>query len=164
VPQGSILGPLLILVYINDIISDINANIRLFTDDTNLFIVVEDPITASTILNTDLQKIISWAEKWLVKFNPLKTESLLLSLKTNRLINHPPIIMQNTQIKELHNHKHLGITFIHDLRWSTHIEYIKNKAWKRINVMKKKLTRQELTTNHVPIFYKTDYRIWRCTI
>ena len=60
VPQGSILRPLLFLVYINDIVIDIGSNIRLFADDSNLYIIVEDPVAAAGSLNTDLQKITNW--------------------------------------------------------------------------------------------------------
>ena len=77
VPQGSILGPLLFLLNINDIVTDIGSHIRLFADDTSLFIIVDKPITAVNCLNTDLNKISRWAETWLVTFNPTKTEALL---------------------------------------------------------------------------------------
>ena len=75
VPQGSIIGPLLFLI--NDIVHDIGSNIRLFADDTSLFIIVDNPLTAARNLNTDLEKISRWAATWLVSFNPTKTESLL---------------------------------------------------------------------------------------
>ena len=92
VPQGSILGPLLFLLYINNIVSEIGSNIRLFADDTSLFIVVDNPVTAAGQLNIDLQKISQWATTWLVSFNPSKTEAMLFSRKLNRP-HHPPIFM-----------------------------------------------------------------------
>ena len=61
VPQGSILGPLLFLLYISDIVNDIGSNIRLFADDTSLFIIVANPVTAAASLNTDLDRISQWA-------------------------------------------------------------------------------------------------------
>ena len=84
VPQGSILGPLLFLVYINDIVENINSSIRLFADDTSLYIIVDDPINASNQLNNDLYKIHLWAKKWLVSFNPVKSESMIFSRKRNK--------------------------------------------------------------------------------
>ena len=81
VPQGSILGPLLFLLYINDIVSEIGSNIRIFADDTSLFIVVDNPVTAAGQLNIDFQKISQWATTWLVSFNPTKTEAMLFSRK-----------------------------------------------------------------------------------
>ena len=102
VPQGSILGPLF-LVFINDIVSDINSKIRLFADDTTICVIVENPLTASVVLNSDMQKIDSWADKWLNKFNHLKSELFTVSRKLNRPY-HPPIYMGNQQIAEVTSH------------------------------------------------------------
>ena len=92
VPLGSILGPLLFLLYINDIVEDINSSIRLFADDTSLYIIVDNPFQAAEQLNSDLQKIHRWAAKWLVTFNPGKSDSILLSRKHNKPF-HPPVLM-----------------------------------------------------------------------
>ena len=136
VPQGSILGPILFLLYINDIVDNIESHIRLFADDTGLFITIDDPVSASNILNRDLLKISNWADKWLVKFNPVKTKSLLFSRKITP-VNHPPVQMNNVLIADVEDHKHLGIFFSRDLSWHTHIDYITEKAWNRIHVMKR---------------------------
>ena len=151
VPQGSILGPLLFLLYINDIVTDIGSNIRLFADDTSLYIVVDNPVEAANCLNNDLDKITQWAARWLVSFNPTKTESIIISRKLNR-IQHPPIFMQNHQIVEVDYHKHLGIYFSNDCTWHYHIDHIKEKAWFRINVMRKlkfRLDRKSLETIYI---------------
>ena len=109
-PQGSILGPLLFLLYVNDIVKNIGSNIRLFADDTSLFIIVDNPTTAGLCLNSDLENLSRWAAIWLVTFNPSKNESLLISCKINKSI-HPPLYMQNVQIQEDSSHKHLGLYF-----------------------------------------------------
>ena len=155
VPQGSILGPLLFLLYINDIVNDIGSNIRLFADDTSLYIVVDDPITAANCLNTDLEKISRWAATWLVSFNPAKTESLLISRKLNRP-QHPALSMQNHQINEVDSHKHLGIYLSNDCTWHEHVNYIKEKAWFRINVMRK--LKFKLDRNSLEIIYTAFIR------
>ena len=79
VPQGSILGPLFFLIFINDIVSDIACNIRLFADDTSMYLVVENPNIAAATLQSDIDKVSNWADKWHVDFNPSKSKCLLIS-------------------------------------------------------------------------------------
>lgn len=75
------MGPLLFLVFINDIVNEVNCHIKLFADDTSIYAVVENPLVTSITLNYDMHRIQKWADKWLVKFNPKKTESMIISRK-----------------------------------------------------------------------------------
>ena len=161
VPQGSILGPLLFLVFINDIVNDIGSNIRLFADDTSVYIIVDNPLRSAELLNADLEKISLWANTWLVTFNPAKTESLLISRKLIKP-DHPPLYMQKQHIAEVETHKHLGLYLSSDCSWHQHIKYITDRAWGRINIMRKlkfKLDRKSLEIIHP--FHTTFIRIWR---
>ena len=115
-PQGSLLGLLLFLVYINDIVTDIDSNIRLFADDTSLFIIVNDPVSAATCLISDLVKISQWASTWLVTFNPSNCVAFLISRRRIKR-NHPPLFMENVQLDEVDFHKHLGLYFSQDCSW-----------------------------------------------
>jgi len=136
VPQGSILGPLMFLVYINDIITDIQAHIHLFADDTSLFMVVNSPNETAAVLQSDIDKISRWADKWLVSFNPSKSESMLISRKINKP-PHPSLTMQNVNISIVDVHKHLGVFMFNDCTWHAHISYVKEKAWKRVHIMRR---------------------------
>jgi hypothetical protein len=143
VPQGSLLGPLLFLIFINDIVSKIQTNIRLFADDTSLYLIVdrnEQLLESTELLNKDISEISKWASDWLVTFNPNKSESLLISRKNNTHV-YPPLSMNNSPILEVQNHKHLGIFLSQNCTWHTHIDYIKCKAWMKINVMRKLMYR-----------------------
>ena len=91
---------------------------------------------AALCLNTDLKTITDLADKWLVTFTPLRTESLTISRKINKPY-HPPLYMPGTQIKEVNSHKHLGIYFSDGCTWHNHIEYVKEKAWKNLNTMRR---------------------------
>ena len=134
-PQGSILGPLLFIIFINDIVNEIHSNIRLFADDTSLYIIVDFPDSAAQMLNLDLERLYNWAVQWLVKFNPIKTESLLFSRRVN-LQDHPTLFFNDVPIQEVVSHKHLGVYLSQRCDWQKHIDFIKEKAWSRINLLR----------------------------
>ena len=135
VPQGSILGPLLFLVYISDIVNKFNASVRLFADDTSLYIIVENPNTAAVTLNNDLKHISNWANDWIVDFNPSKTFSMLISRKRDP-VNHPPLFVNNIPLKCTSMHKHLGLTFSDTCDWTKHITNITDAAWTRLDLLR----------------------------
>ena len=120
VPQGSILGPLLFLVYINDIVNELQAHVRLFADDTSLYIIVENPNNAAVTLNNDLSFISKWGDDWLVNFNTTKNLSMILSLKRDQPL-HPPLYMNVVLVRNTSSHKHLGLTLANNCSWTEHI-------------------------------------------
>ena len=104
VPQGSILCPPLFLLFIYDIVKCIGASIRLFADDTSLYIIVDLTEHLAIILNTDLKTISDWANSWLIAVNTSKALSMIFSRKFNPVV-HPSLFMHDTMINETTNHK-----------------------------------------------------------
>ena len=70
VSQGSVLGPLLFLIYINDLERNIKSDVKFSADDTMLFSIVSDPVISANELNQDLKVISQWAYQWKMEFNP----------------------------------------------------------------------------------------------
>ena len=79
-PQGSVLGPLLFLIYVNDISESLLSLTRLFADDSSLFYSATNIFDIEGIINSDFRVLTNWAKQWPVNFNPLKTEAILLLL------------------------------------------------------------------------------------
>ena len=149
VPQGSVLGPLLFLIFINDITRVIyHCQIRLNADDTCLFLNVDDRNEAATKINEDLENIDEWSKMWLVDFNATKTKSMIVSNK--RFLNqHPTLSFSGQQVEEVSSHNHLGVFLSSALKWKEHITNIVIKTSQRLNMLKSlkyKLNRKALET------------------
>ena len=120
----------------NDIVLNVNSTVRLFADDTSLYLIVDNPADAVRCFNSDLELMYQWTESWLVKFNAKQSDALLISRKANRPL-HPQLLINNEPIKEESYHKHLGIFLSSDEIWHEHINSITSKAWSRVNLMRK---------------------------
>ena len=135
VPQGSVLGPLLFLIYINDITDDLASLPLIYADDTTLLEIVDDPVVSAGRLNSDLHKISVWADKWLVTMNPVKSRNVIFSLKRNKQV-HPPLFLSSNIVKDVESHTHLGLTLQSSMSWRKHIVRVFEKASKRLNMLK----------------------------
>ena len=111
VPQGSILGPLLFLVYINDLTAGLKCNVKLFADDTSLFTIVQDSATAASDMNHDLELIKQWANDWRMSFNlDLQKQAVELIFSRKRIeIDHSVVSFNDVPGKQVKEDKHLGI-------------------------------------------------------
>ena len=108
VPQGSVLGPLLFLVYINDLEKGIKSNVKFFADDTSLFSIVHNPVFSAEDLQHDLNLISNWAHQWKMSFNPDPNKQAEEQKCTSP--EHPKIYFNNIEVNRVSHHKHLGLT------------------------------------------------------
>ena len=149
VPQGSVLGPLLFLVYVNDISENLVSISRLFADDTSLACSATSINDIEGILNHDLLIISQWAKQWMVSFNPLKSEAILFS---NQSLNPPSLTFNDTPITFVNNHKHLGISLSNDGKWHEYISNTLTSASKILGIMRSlkfKIRRESLNQIYV---------------
>ena len=158
VPQGSVLGPLLFLIYINDLECGILSRIKFFADDTSLYSIVEDPIKSARELNHDLAVINEWARQWKMSFNPDPTkpaEEILFSHKKSKP-HHPPLFLNGIEVKRVTEHTHLGLTMDPKLNFISHINEKSSKARQGVGLIRH--LRAYLPTNSLDQIYKIRVR------
>ena len=136
VPQGSVLGPSLFLFYINDLPEGLNSTVRLFADDTVVYLTISSDKDCHK-LQSDLDKLAQWEDKWNMEFHPEKCSVLTVSKKKN------PIKWNY----KLHGHtlahetstKYLGCAISSDLDWGEHINNITSKASRSLGFLHRNL-------------------------
>ena len=137
VPQGSILGPLLFLIYINDLstVSEACMSI-LFADDTNMFFTGKNLKTMATVINEELIKVQEWLHCNKLSLNVLKTHYIIFTSR-NKCVNDVDIRINDAHIERVYATKFLGVQIDAQLTWKKHIEYTCKKLSKCVGILAK---------------------------
>ena len=136
VPQGSVLGPLLFLIYINDIIlSSKLFRFTLFADDTSLYYSCKNTRNLEGIINTELAKISDWLSANRLSLNVSKSKLLYFTNKNRNNLKDINIRINNEILKEVDAAKYLGVHMDNKLNWNTHTNNMKLRLSKGISML-----------------------------
>ena len=136
VPQGTVLGPLLFLLYINDITVDISSEIRLFADDCILYRQVQSPSDCAN-LQHDIDKLYNWSRTWQMAFNAKKCHVMSITRKRDK-----PTMqyrLGDNPLSVVDTFTYLGVTISSDLRWRQHVSNTSAKATRTLNFVRRNI-------------------------
>ena len=138
VPQGSILGPLLFLIYINDLCQVSNIlDMILFADDTNIFYSHKDPNFLNTVVNTELDTLSSWFQANRFSINVKKSNFVIFKSAQNRQNLDFSFFIDNNKIDRVEEVMFLGVILDQTLNWKSHIHNVARKFSKSLGVIYK---------------------------
>ena len=139
VPQGSVLGPLLFLIYINDLPGAIKSSCKIFADDTSLFSKIENKNYSNFQLNKDLETISKWSFHWkmLINLDFIKQAiEVRFSHKQGKVV-YPSLKFNNNDAQSVNSQEHLGLVLDSKLDFNEHVNNKINKCNKSIDITKK---------------------------
>ena len=123
VPQGSVLGPVLFLIYINDIVMNINSTIKIFADDAKIYRAMKSQSDVD-VLQGDLNQLTNWSRKWLLELNEQKCKVMHFGHQNAS----QAYWLNNATLESTREEKDLGIYVTDNLKFSNHITKIAAKA------------------------------------
>ena len=138
-PQGSCISPLLFLIFINDISSELHPDtlVSLFADDTAIWIQAGgDQKEDRDRMQKEMEKIFEWAERWKMKINEGKTKTLIISTKSSDYNWDPKFELNGKAVEPKTDYKFLGIKVDNGLRFTEAVADTVKNCTKRVNIMK----------------------------
>lgn len=141
VPQGSVLGPLLFLIFVNDLTDQISSECRLFADDALLY----NTRDKAHILQEDLNTLEVWSRAWQLSFNIAKCS--VLSIKDSKL--EQIYYLNNQRLKNVNSHPYLGIELSYDLKWTVHLNKIIAKSTRLLGMLYRVLKSADTRTRQL---------------
>ena len=133
VPQGSVLGPLLFILYINDMSSNVKCPIKIFADDTKLYNKVTDNVLDAEHLQEDLNSLSIWCDTWKLKFNPAKCHVLHIGKQNMQYLYH----INGHLITPVMTEKDLGVIMSRDMKQSANVERNVSRANKMLGLIRR---------------------------
>ena len=147
VPQGSVLGPFLFLAYTNDLPEHVRSRVRLFANDTAMYLAMylaTSSLSDTNILQDDLSKLEQWEKSWDMNFNPAKCQVLHVTRSKTPIPSK--YSLHNSELESATAAKYLGITISDYHIWGTHFNNISKKANQILGFLKRniKVHKQDL--------------------
>ena len=129
-PQGSILGPLLFMIFTNDMPSAVkHCSVNLYADDTTIYCSADDPVRVSHMLEVDLESVHQWIERNHLQMNVAKTQLMVLNRKRRKCqAEQIHVVLRGVEIAKWEKVKYLGVLVDRDLKWKDHILKVRHKC------------------------------------
>ena len=160
VPQGSVLGPTLFLLFINDLPDHVTSQLAIYADDSTLYSCLDktddlfDMVELAANLEYDLRSTVEWGKKWLVSFNTSKTKLLSINRFSSPIL--PSVAMEGTSLPESGSFRLLGMTLSSDFSWKSYIESSAKSAAMKVGSLLR--CKGFLTPETILYLYKSTIR------
>ena len=153
VPQGSVLGPLLFILYLNDVVNTVSAgsNLNMFADDIAMYRVIRTA-TDYMLMQRDVHSISECIKLKRLQFNANKCKMMLITRKKSNSLPPPPIMLDGTELKRVHSYKYLGITLTSNMSWSPHITVCCNKTRRLIGLLYRRFHQHSSSSTLIKLY------------